>query len=79
MHSHIKDFSQVQEIKFQGNGILFFYDFDLAYLSKLYLLNRLKETYTKELKELKEKMERNVPDVQNELMEMKEKFPEYFI
>jgi hypothetical protein len=56
-----------------------FETFELAYIAKVLLIERLKKEYVKELESLRAMMERNCPDVAANMKEIQEKYPEHLI
>jgi len=58
---------------------MFFETFELAYIAKILLIERLKKEYVKELESLRSMMERNCPDVEANMKEIQEKYPEFLI
>lgn len=62
-----------------GGTEFYFESFELAYISKVLMIQNMGETYLKNLEELKEQYKRNVPNVNNHLDIIKDKYSEYMI
>jgi len=78
-HSKIIIHNDVVSNKANIDDDVFFESFELAYISKIMLIQSMKEVYMESLKDLKEKMERNIPDIKDHLEQIKEKYSEYLI
>lgn len=66
-------------IQIPKNSKMFFYDFNVAYMSKVMLIKKMKERYLNEIKEITNIMNNNVPDIDNLIEEFQEQYPEYFV
>lgn len=61
------------------NELLVFDSFELAYISKTYLIKDMKNEYEHELEKLRTLMIKNVPDIEQHIKMIKETYPEYMI
>ena len=62
-----------------GDKDLFFTSFELAYISKIMMIQSMKVKYYAEIKKIQETMERNVPDLTEHLKKIKAEHPEFLI
>lgn len=69
--------SEVQTQPIRGD--YYFNSFELAYVSKIILLQNMIEEYERELVKARAKLARNVPDVKSHMAEIRENLPEYLI
>jgi hypothetical protein len=58
---------------------LAFSTFEEALIAKIFLINKLRNGYLHTIEDIKQKMEKNCPDVSDELNELKKKHAELFV
>jgi hypothetical protein len=69
--------SEVQTVPIKGD--YYFETFELAYCSKILLLQEMERKYKLGLEKLRVKLGKNVPDVQSHLKDIRDNYPEYLI
>lgn len=62
-----------------SENVLLFDDFENAKVSKILLVNKLRKHYEDEIENIRKLYQKNVPDLNDEVEVLKQKYPEKFI